>query len=368
MELTGKYGNCRKGAKSSLFAVRGKNFCGIMVRLDKTNIRDEERQKMKKGKKLWPKVIGIFIVLVLAAVVFISNYLVDFAIVRKESPENVAPDSVVTQENMTVMEENIQEIWRQTKDWLAGTQTEPAEITSRDGLALKGDIYWTDRESHKWLIAVHGYTGRRTDMQNIAGFYGVKNYNVLTPDMRAHGESEGKYIGMGWLDRLDVLDWIDYVIGLDPMAEIILHGVSMGGATVMMVSGEELPDQVKGIVEDCGYTSVWDIFADELSYLFHLPSFPLLNTASLIADIRAGYDFKDASAVEQVKKSQVPILFIHGSEDNFVHTDMVYEVYEACSSPKDILVVEGAGHGDSYRMDPDAYFDKVFSFIEKECV
>jgi hypothetical protein len=204
-------------------------------------------------------------------------------------------------------------------------------------------------------------------MQNIASFYGENGYNVLTPDMRSHGGSEGTYIGMGWLDRLDVLKWIDYIIELDPEAEIILHGVSMGAATVMMVSGEELPSNVLGIIEDCGYTSVWDIFSDELSYLFSLPDFPFLYTADLIANIRAGYGFKTASALNAVSKSTVPILFIHGSIDTFVRTDMVYELYDACSSPKDLLVIEGAGHGDSYRMDPDTYFDTVFSFISENC-
>ena len=83
--------------------------------------------------------------------------------------------------------------------------------------------------------------------------------------------------------------------------------------------------------------------------------------------MRAGYEFKGASALEQVKKSQVPVLFIHGSEDNFVHTDMVYELYEACQSPKEILVIQGAGHGEAYKMDPNLYFDTVFTFLEKEC-
>ena len=125
------------------------------------------------------------------------------------------------------------------------------------------------------------------------------------------------------------------------------------------------PEQVKAVVEDCGYTSVWDIFKDELHYLFHLPSFPLLNIASKISSLRAGYSFTEASSLEQIKKAKVPVLFIHGSEDNFVHTDMVYQVYDACPSPKQLLVVEGAGHGNSYSHDPELYFDTVFSFLEE---
>lgn len=322
---------------------------------------------MKKKKRLWIKITAAVLAVVLAVLLFAGNYLVDYAIVRKETAQDVSPESATAAEDQAVIEENRERIQEQKEAWIARTGREDAQITSEDGLALKGDVFWTDRTGHRWLIAVHGYTGKRTDMLNIASFYGEKGYNVLTPDMRSHGESEGTYIGMGWLDRLDILRWIDYLTELDPQAEIILHGVSMGGATVMMVSGEELPGNVKGIVEDCGYTSVWDIFADELSYLFHLPSFPLLYAADGIAYLRAGYEFKTASAAEQVKKSGTPTLFIHGSEDTFVHTDMVYEVYDACAAPKDILVVEGAGHGEAYCMDPEAYFEKVFTFIEKEC-
>ena len=281
--------------------------------------------------------------------------------------KDVAPPAEISDEAGNIMAENLAAINAQKEEWLAETAVEEVSITSEDGLLLKGDLFSGDEDSHRWLLAIHGYTGQRSDMQNIASFYGVQGYHVLTPDMRAHGESEGKYIGMGWLDRTDVLQWIDFILERDSQAEIILHGVSMGGATVMMVSGEELPENVKGIVEDCGYTSVWDIFADELAYLFHLPTFPVMDAANLVANIRAGYDFKEASAVKQVEKSSVPTVFIHGSEDNFVHTEMVYEVYEACTAPKELLVVEGAGHGQAYQMDPELYFSTVFDFLDREC-
>ena len=133
----------------------------------------------------------------------------------------------------------------------------------------------------------------------------------------------------------------------------------------MMTSGEDLPDNVIAIVEDCGYTSVWDVFSDELKYLFNLPEFPFLHTASVISRIRAGYSFKEASAILKVQNARVPIIFIHGSEDNFVHTDMVYELYDACPTEKDLYVAEGAGHGQAMYIDPDEYFNRVFTFLEK---
>lgn len=318
-------------------------------------------------KRLWLK-IGIGVVaVVLAALVLVGNYLVNFAIVRKEQASDVAPESVVRAEDQAIIDANRQWIEQQKEQWTAAVKREDVQILSADGLKLKGDLFLGEEESHKWLLAIHGYGGKRQDMQNVGSFYGQKGYHVLTPDMRAHGESEGTYVGMGWLDREDVLLWIQYIVERDPEAQIILHGISMGGATVMMTAGEALPEQVKGIVEDCGYTSVWDIFSDELSYLFHLPAFPILYAADGVARVRAGYGFGEASSVEQLKRCQVPMLFIHGSEDNFVRTDMIYEVYDACPTEKEMLIIEGAGHGDAYRMDPDLYFDTVFDFIEEHC-
>ena len=166
---------------------------------------------------------------------------------------------------------------------------------SGDGLNLFGDVFNTDTQSHKWLIAIHGYTGKREHMYSYARFYAEKGYNILTPDMRSHGDSEGKLIGMGWLDKEDVKLWIDYVLDIDPEAEIVLHRVSMGGATVMMTAGEDLPDNVKAVIDDCGYTSVWDEFTDEAKYLFNISQFPILYTASAITKLRAGYVPIDSS-------------------------------------------------------------------------
>ena len=293
---------------------------------------------MNRKKKKWLiRALVILLLVIVAGVGLGGNYLVDYAIVRKAEANDVAPASVVSEEDQAVIAANQEAIEAQKEAWLASAKREDAQIESEDGLLLKGDVFWTDPASHRWVIAVHGYGGERSGMYNIASFYSQEGY---------------------------MLRWIDYVLELDPSAQIVLHGVSMGGATVMMTAGEELPEQVQAIVEDCGYTSVWDIFSDELEYLFHLPEFPLLYAADGIAWIRAGYEFKEASALEQVKKSSVPILFIHGSEDNFVHTEMVYELYDACASEKELLVVEGAGHGEAYSMDPELYFDTVFGFLK----
>lgn len=303
--------------------------------------------------------------LVIGILIWGANYLVTFAISRATGMRDIMPESTVSEEDTRDIIRNWQQQAQQAKDWMEQAAAETVQIQSDDGLRLSGEAVITDPASHLWVIAVHGYRSRHETMSALASCYGQRGYNALLPDLRGCGDSEGEYIGMGWPDRRDMLRWIDWIIARDSEARIVLHGISMGGATVMMTAGEALPGQVKAVVEDCGYTSVWDIFEDEMKYLFHLPAFPLLNIASGIASLRAGYGFSEASALKQVEKAQVPVLFIHGSEDNFVRTEMVYRVYDACSSEKQLLVVEGAGHGSSFYHAPDLYFETVFGFLER---
>ncbi|MBQ8159421.1 MAG: alpha/beta hydrolase [Clostridia bacterium] len=318
---------------------------------------------MKRRTKIILWIAGILIIILLAVVLFGANYLVTFAIARSTGLQNIAPESTLSDEALQDIVDTWQVQARQAEDWMGSSDVQEISIQSDDGLTLRGEAIITDPESHSWVLAVHGYRSSRASMRALASYYGLRGYNTLIPDLRGCGESEGEYVGMGWPDRLDMLGWIRWITEKDPEASIVLHGISMGGATVMMTAGEMLPEQVKAIVEDCGYTSVWDIFEDEMAYLFHLPAFPMLYVASSIASNRAGYSFTEASSLHQIAKAQVPVLFIHGSEDNFVHTDMVYKVYDACPTEKQLLVVDGAGHGNSYNHAPDLYFDTVFGFL-----
>ncbi len=320
---------------------------------------------MSKRKKIIFSVLCVLLILLFAVSVFAGNYMVSFAIGRSTGTTNVAPPSQVSEEDSRAISENWQRLAQQAKDWGETIRRESVTVKSADGLTLSGEYALNAEPSHRWLIAVHGYRGNHSHMYTLASFYGLRGYNVLLPDLRGCGESEGDYIGMGWPDRRDMMQWIGWIIDRDPEAQIVLHGISMGGATVVMTSGEDLPPQVRAIVEDCGYTSVWDIFRDELKLLFHLPEFPVMYTASVIASLRAGYSFSEASSLEQVRKAKVPMMFIHGEKDNFVHTEMVYPLYEACPTEKQLLVVEGAGHGSSYSMDPELYFGSVFDFLAK---
>lgn len=247
-------------------------------------------------------------------------------------------------------------------------------ITSFDGLKLHATYFPAidaakdqNPDAEKLVICFHGYTGEGLSNHTaIADYYLRHGYAMLLPDARAHGKSEGKYIGFGCLDRKDALTWIDWAIReCGEEIKIMLHGTSMGGATVLMASGLELPANVKSIVSDCGFTSPKEVFTHVLNHMYHLPAFPAIPGADLINRKLAGYGMDECNAKREVQKAKVPILFIHGSADTFVPCSMCHEIYDNCSSPKRKLIVEGAGHSESYYMDMESYEKVLTEFADE---
>lgn len=230
---------------------------------------------------------------------------------------------------------------------------------------LHGIYYKADEPSHKYAIICHGYTSLPEKESNFNRRYHEMGYNVLAPYLRGHGDSEQDYCTMGWTDRLDMLHWINFILDMDPDAKIVLHGASMGGATVMMTTGEKLPENVICAVADCGYTSLWDIFSAQIVNMTGLPEFPFLNIINGVSKLQLGIDFKTASALEQVRKSETPTLFIHGDKDDFVPFSMLEPLYENASCEKEKLVVEGAKHATSALVAPGLYWERVTEFIAK---
>ncbi len=238
-------------------------------------------------------------------------------------------------------------------------------ITAPDGARLHALYAEAPRPTRRTAVVVHGYTDCAVRMLMIGYLYHHDmGYNILLPDLRYHGASDGEAIGMGWHDRLDVLRWIgvaDERFGGRTRQGV--HGISMGAATTMMVSGEELPPCVRCFVEDCGYTSVWDEFRKELREQFSLPAFPLLHAASSLCGMKYGWSFREASALDRVARCRLPMLFIHGDADTFVPTRMVYPLYEAKPGEKDLWIVPGAAHATSYRDRPEEYTRRVEEFV-----
>lgn len=239
--------------------------------------------------------------------------------------------------------------------------------TSFDGLKLHATYFpaGVAQEKPKIVICFHGYTSQgMSDYIGLSDYYQKRGYAMLLPDARAHGASEGEYIGFGCLDRQDALGWIRWAIEeLGEKTEILLHGTSMGAATLLMLSGLTLPEQVKGIVSDCGFTSPKEVFTHVLHSMYHLPAFPVIPGADLVNRKLAGYGMDECNAKREVEKATVPILFIHGEADTFVPCSMCDEIYEHCASPKSKLIVAGAAHAESYYKDRESYEAALTKFI-----
>lgn len=262
------------------------------------------------------------------------------------------------------------DILAERKDFMLSQKHEDVYVKTFDNLKLHG-VYFPaindNLDDKKIVICLHGYTSRSMqDFTGLTDYYFRKGFSMLQIDARAHGESEGRYIGFGCLDRKDLLFWIDYIlenIGKD--VKIYLHGISMGAATALMASGLELPSQVKGIVSDCAFTSPKEVFSHVLRTMYHLPAFPLIQLADILNRILAGYGTDECNAKRELKNAKLPILFIHGSKDTFVPVKMCYELFDSCASEKKQLIVENAAHGESYYKDTNSYeaaLDEFYGF------
>ena len=320
---------------------------------------------MKIFKKILIGIITFTILIGTIGIGFGANYLYNLALNPYTSKDLIFGSDDEDSSDMVSQNETSGISTVDDRTWLLEhSGYEDLFMTSRDGLKLHNYVL-TQSDSNKWMIAVHGYTSEGILMAPYARKFYDMGYNVIIPDLRSHGQSEGDYIGMGWDERFDIIDLVNYIVENNHDAQIALFGVSMGAATVMNVSGEELPSNVKVIIEDCGYTSVWDQFAYQLDDLFGLPAFPMMHTASLVGKLRAGYWIGEASSIEQVKKSITPTLFIHGDADDFVPYFMLDQLYAASNAEKEKLVIEGAGHAKSKDVDPELYWSTITNFLDK---
>ena len=314
-----------------------------------------------KGKKWWKIAIVIITILLIIDIVA-SFYFYNLAI--KRGPKDFLQGNADLEVSADAMEVFMEGDWR---TWTSDQDFEEWELTSYDGLTLKGYYLAAEEPTDKTVILAHGYLGNASDMGLYGQYYHeTLGYNIFMADARGHGDSGGDYIGFGWDDRLDYVDWINRVIDeLGADTEIVLHGVSMGAATVLMASGEDLPKNVKAIVADSPYTSVYDMFAYQMNRMYHLPDIPFLPSTSLVTKIRAGYSLTEASALDQVKKAETPILYIHGEADTFVPTDMSLELYENTKSEAELMTIPDAGHGEGFVTAKNIYIDKLNRFLNK---
>lgn len=380
------------------------------------NTTNKKHNKIRRA--LLSLALLLFLLYWVACYFLVSLALVPSFMEKTEVFNTVTEVSIEALVQTDDIKNNRAALWDATNEWLANANLEEVTVTTQDGYRLKGVIFSptdgsgdapsmmggsgsapstmngsgdapsmmdssgdapstmgssgdapsmnSESASHRWALLLHGYTGWKEELYPIACQYAKRGYSVLVPDMRCSGESEGDFIGMGWTDRIDNLLWLNEILARDPEARIALHGQSMGASCALMMAGEELPSQVRAVISDCGYTDAYSMFARQMKSWFGLPSFPLLDSMNLMLQLRGGYDLKDASALNAVQKTSLPLLFLHGKEDDIVPASMAQELYEAASGQKQLLLIEGAGHAQAMEKEPERYFDAVFRFLEKE--
>lgn len=249
--------------------------------------------------------------------------------------------------------------------WLKENDAQDVYITSYDGLRLHA--LWIPVDNAKGTVLMaHGY--RSTMLIDChLGFelFRRLGWNILVPEQRTHGQSQGRFITFGVKESRDMERWIRYHnqnLSQDP---VMLFGISMGASTMLYLADRKLPSNVKGIIADCGFTSPAAILSSVYKNVIHLPPTPSIWAAALFARIIAGFGLWEKDSRKTLSRSRLPVLLIHGKEDGFVPCEMTCQAYEACTAAKELLLVDGAEHGLSFLADGYGYTAAVMGFLKK---
>ncbi len=315
---------------------------------------------MRQGRKIVGWSFATTVILLLAALVGSSFYMLDFAL---------APLARTDQEVLDRLASHVPDEVMQWTDSVRRVGILRDTTVDVDGVPAHAWYLRAPQDTAATALLVHGYKDAGLMMMHIAFLYNHDlGMNVLMPDLPAHGRTPGDHIDMGWgNDMKHIQRWVavaDSMFRSDSvLTKMVLHGISMGASTVMNMGSVPLPPCVKAIVEDCGYTSVWDEFAGQLKEEFGLPEFPLMYTTSALCKLRYGWSFGEASSLKQVARCHLPMLFIHGDNDDFVPTKMVHRLYAAKPDPKQLWLASGSQHARAFSDHPDEYKTQVVSFL-----
>ena len=250
---------------------------------------------------------------------------------------------------------------KKDQNWFNNIKHEDVYIKSYDKLKLHG--YIIKNNSDIYIIIVHGYTNSALEMLTPAKNFYDMGYNILLIDQRAHGLSEGKYSSMGWNERKDIISWINY-LNNNRNIKIILYGISMGANSVMMSTGEKIPNNVICAIEDCGFLSIYHQFYNQLKYLKFFPK-PIIWSSHFFAKILIKFNRYKAYGLKQLKKGTIPMLFIHGDKDKFVPISNFEEAYNNYNGKKEKLIIKGAKHMESSIVNNKLYYKKIKEFIKE---
>lgn len=250
-------------------------------------------------------------------------------------------------------------------DWYESQPKEELSITSRDGLALAAELIEAEAPIGL-IVAAHGFRSwPAREFGLIAKHLHDQGYTVLYLYMRAHRKSEGKYITFGVKERYDIADWARLLAEKRPDLPLFLYGQSMGGASVIMASGLELPKNTRGVIADSAFHSPKDVIETALVHAYKVPTFPMLPAMNIWARLLAGYSLTETTCTEALDRTSLPFLFIHGTKDDLVPYEMGRQNYELCHTEKEMLTVEGAAHCASYYADTVRYISYLDGFLKK---
>ena len=321
---------------------------------------------MKKNKKNFLLGTGIAlgsIAAISSISYFITKKMVTVALDRQAPKSSPASMKLLTGD--ANIEEKLNFLTENSKI-LEEKELEVVEITAQDGTVLVGHLY-KNKKAKRTIIAMHGWRSSwARDFCLIHDFLFENDCNVLFVEQRGQGESGGDYMGFGLTERYDCLDWINFINSTEmKKLPVYLMGISMGATTVLMATGFQLPPNVKGVIADCGFPSPNDIWRHVAQNMKILYTGFMGEIASAICKRKINVAPDEYSTVTALSNSNIPVLFIHGTEDKFVPIEMTYENYKACVAPKSLFIVPGAEHGTSCFVAKEEYENQLKLFWSK---
>lgn len=249
------------------------------------------------------------------------------------------------------------------KEWFLTSRREDDFITSHDSVELHAIRIENHPDSNKWAIILHGTHSKALDMKYVAYEFDKQGYNVLLPDARGCGLSKGSYTSFGWLERYDLLDWINDLTCKHTDAKIVLYGVTLGASTIMNASGDYTPKNIVCAIEDTGYSNIVEIIANHITNKANVKGDLFLPGVDFFAKQLLHFSIHDVDAKKQLARSHYPILFMHNKSNENIPARMAYDCFYACTNDKDIVLY----NDDEYlkALESGDYFNKIFAFITK---